>query len=53
MQYLALGVMREYRHKKENGGVTKVASFHDAKGTLDAVYASLLNHSSRSRRLPL
>ncbi len=39
VKFLALGVMREYRH--QNGGkLTRVQSFHDAKATLDAIYAS-------------
>ena len=39
VRYLALGVMREYRHQSGERQV-KVQSFHDAKGILDAVYAS-------------
>jgi hypothetical protein len=39
VRFLALGVMREYRH--ESGGkLVRVQCFHDTKATLDAVYAS-------------
>ena len=39
VRFLALGVMREYRHL--SGGKTiRVLSFHDTRSILDAVYAS-------------
>jgi hypothetical protein len=38
-RYLALGVMREYRHKS-GGKAMKVASYHEAHDQLDAIYAS-------------
>lgn len=38
-RYLALGVMREYRHQS-SGKTVRVQSFHETKAILDAVYAS-------------
>lgn len=38
-QYLALGVMQEYRHKSGGKNVV-VHSYADAKDQLDAIYAS-------------
>ena len=38
-RFFALGVMREYRHMS-GGRQIKVGSYHDAKGLLDAIFAS-------------
>jgi hypothetical protein len=38
-RFLALGVMQEYHHKSGGKNVI-VRSYEDAKGQLDAIYAS-------------